>query len=225
MKFRLPFTSVVLFAVAFGCAGAKPDDRFEVSLRAASDDSAPLSDVAFATGNVKLGTTNSSGAFKVRLKGAEGQTLPLAITCPAGYQSAGEPPPLRLTRTRRVGDTVAQPLAIDVTCTRKLRDVVLVVRSENAANLPVHVDGKAATSTSGDGTAHLLLQLDRDVRKVSVTLDTTEQPRLRPQNPSRTFELQGKDAVLVLDQPFSVVSKPAARSGAAPKRHIPYKIQ
>ena len=73
--------------------------------------------------------------------------------------------------------------------------------------------------------AHVLLQLDRDVRKVSVTLDTTEQPRLRPQNPSRTFELHGKDAILVMDQPFSAPSRPTVRLGAAPKRHIPYKIQ
>lgn len=225
MKGYCHFTATALLALACGCAGTKSDDRFEISFRATSDDSVPLSDVSFATGKVKLGTTKSSGAFTVRLRGAEGQMLPLTISCPAGYERAGEPPSLRLTRTRRVGEASTQPLGIEATCIRKLRDVVLVVRSENAEGLPVHVDGKAVTAIASDGTAHLLLQLDRDIGKVSVTLDTTQQPKLRPQNPSRTFELHGKDAILVMDQAFAASPKPQTRSSPAPHRHVPYRVQ
>lgn len=214
----------LLLASTVGCGSKATDDRFEISLRATSDDSAPLADVAFTTGKSNLGKTSSSGVINVRLRGTEGQTLPVSVTCPNGYESSGELSPLRLTRTRRVGEAVVQPLAVEATCVRKLRDVVLVVRAESASNLPVHVDGKPAATTTG-GTAHLLLQLDRDVRQVSVTLDTTDQPKLRPQNPSRTFELHGKDTVLVMDQSFTASRKPQNRNSSAPRRHIPYRVQ
>lgn len=213
-----------LLVATFGCGSKTIDDRFEISLRAISDDMMPLADVAFATGKSNLGKTSNSGAVNVRLRGAEGQTLPITVTCPGGYESSGELSPLRLTRTRRVGQAVTQPLTVEASCTRKLRDVVLVVRAENSSNLAVHVDGKPA-ATATDGTAHVLLQLDRDVRQVSVTLDTTDQPKLRPQNPSRTFELHGKDTVLVMAQSFTASPKPQHRNSPAPRRHIPYRVQ
>jgi len=214
----------LLLVTTVGCGSKSTDDRFEISLRATSDDALPLADVTFATGKSNLGKTSSSGVVNVRLRGAEGQTLPITVTCPSGYEPSGELSPLRLTRTRRVGQAVAQPLTVEATCIRKLRDVVLVVRAESASNLAVHVDGKPAAIAT-DGTAHLLLQLDRDVRQVSVTLDTTDQPKLRPQNPSRTFDLHGKDTVLVMDQSFTASLKPQHRNAPAPRRHIPYRVQ
>ena len=155
MKLRFAACALLLVST-FGC-GAKPtDDHFEISLRASSDDALPLAGATFATGKSNLGKTSSSGVVNVRLRGAEGQTLPLDVTCPSGYESSGELSPLRLTRTRRVGAAGAQPLTVEATCIRKLRDVVLVVRTESASNLPVQVEGKPAAITT-DGTAHLLL--------------------------------------------------------------------
>ncbi len=213
-----------LLLAGIGCAGKPNEDRFEISLHATSDDASPLANVTFGTGKSTLGTSNNSGVIDVRLRGVEGQTLPLRFTCPAGYDAGGELPPLRLTHTRRVGQGVTQAVAVEATCIRKLRDVVLVVRSDNASNLPVHVDGKPAAVTV-DGTAHLLLHLDRDVRKLTVALDTTDQPKLRPQNPSRTFDLHGKDTVLVTDQAFVTTPTAHTRPNATPKRHVPYRIQ
>jgi hypothetical protein len=223
MSLRLVACALFLFST-IGCSSKTTDDRFEISLRATSDDGMPLADVAFATGKSNLGKSSSSGVVNARLRGMEGQTLPVTVTCPSGYESSGELSPLRLTRTRRVGQAVAQPLTVEATCIRKLRDVVLVVRAENVSNLAVHVDGKpAATATAG--IAHLLLQLDRDVRQVSVTLDTTDQPKLRPQNPSRTFALHGKDTVLIMDQSFTASPQPQHPNSPAPRRHIPYRVQ
>lgn len=223
MNLRLTACAVFLVST-LGCSSKTADDRFEISLRATSDDALPLPDVAFTTGKSNLGKTSNSGVVNVRLRGAEGQTLPVTVTCPSGYESSGELSPLRLTRTRRIGEAVAQPLTVEAICIRKLRDVVLVVRTDSASNLAVQVNGKPAATATG-GTAHLLLQLDRDVRQVSVTLDTTEQPKLRPQNPSRTFELHGKDTILVMDQSFTDSPKPHHRNSPAPRRHIPYRVQ
>lgn len=210
--------------LATAACGSKPSqDRFDLSLRATSDDSTPLNNVAFETGKSKLGATDASGALTVRLRGVEGQTLPITFTCPDGYEAAGGARSLRLTHTRGVTEGSSQPLTLDATCIRILRQVVVVVRSENATDLPVLIDGKT-TAIAADGTAHLLLALDRDVRAVTVALDTSTQPKLRPQNPSRTFDLHGKDAVLVMAQSFSS-TKPRQRGSALPQRHIPYRIQ
>lgn len=216
---------VLLLVSTLGCSSRTADDSFEISLRATSDDALPLADATFTTGESSLGKTNSSGVVNVRLRGTEGQTLPITAKCPVGYESSGELSPVRLARPRRVGEAVAQPLTVDATCLRNLRDVVVLVRTESAANLPVHVDGKPAATTS-DGTAHVLLQLDRGVRQVSVTLDTAQQPKLRPKNPSRTFDLHGRDAVLVMDQAFSKArSMPNSHRPPGPRRHIPFRVQ
>jgi hypothetical protein len=220
---RLRFTHLLPLLAVAACGNKTTQDRFELSLRATSDDATPLSNVAFETGKSKLGATDASGALTVRLRGVEGQTLPITFTCPAGYEPEGGARSLRLTHTRGVTEGSSQPLTIDTTCVRKLRQVVVVVRSENATDLPILVDGKT-TAVAADGTAHLLLELDRDVRAVTVALDTSTQPKLRPQNPSRTFDLHGKDAVLVMAQSFTS-TKPRPHGTSLPQRHIPYRIQ
>jgi hypothetical protein len=205
------------------CSGRTTQDRFELSLRATSDDATPLANVEFETGKSRLGATDTSGTLTVRLRGVEGQTLPITFTCPTGYEPSEGARSIRLTHTRAVTEGSSQPLTVEATCVRKLRQVVVVVRSDNATDLPVLVDGKT-TAIAADGTAHLLLELDRDVRAVTVALDTSTQPKLRPQNPSRTFDLHGKDAVLVMAQSFTS-TKPRPHASTAPQRHIPYKIQ
>lgn len=209
--------------IVSACSGKPAQDRFELSLHATSDDAAPLANVTFASGSSKLGVTDASGALTVRLRGVEGQTLPITFTCPGGYESTNSARSVRLTHTRGVTEGASQPLTLEAACVRKLRQVVVVVRSENATDLPILIDGKA-TTLAADGTAHVLLQLDRDVPTVTVALDTSTQPKLRPQNPSRTFDLHGKDAVLVMAQSFTS-TKPRLHSAPLPQRHIPYRIQ
>jgi hypothetical protein len=172
--------------------------------------------------------TGSSGTSSVKLEGTEGQVLPVTAECPEGYASSEKPQPLRLTRSRALGNGQIEPNWFQVTCTRKLRDVVVVVRAEGGGGLGVRIDGKSYGTTDPDGNAHVLLKLERDIRSLGVALDTSARPGLKPESPSRTFELSGRDAVLLVEQRFaqSPRPKPALPKSPlpAPRRHIPERL-
>lgn len=212
--------------VAFTACGSAAPERapFSIQLSATSDDGEPLAGVSFTTNQKDMGTTPESGGFVVHLRGAEGSTLPLRATCPEGYESppAGS---LKLTRVESLSGEVER-LSFDAVCVRKVRDVVVVVHAENGADLPVTIDGEISGRTDAFGNAHVLVPVDREVKSLAVGLDTTERSRLRPQNPRRVFELEGKDAVALFHQPFSEekVRRPA-RSVASAPRHVPYRMK
>lgn len=218
----------VLVLACGGSNVATNGKSFDVVLKATSDDGDPLQGVRFTTGASSIGTTNANGTVSVNMRGSDGQNLPISATCPDGYVSPEQASTLKLTEVRRVNQERPASLGIDVTCIRKLREIVLVVRTANAPSLPVDVGGKTVGKTDNEGSTHVRLQLDRDVRSLSVSLATNDSPTLRPQNPSRVYELDGQDAMLLLGQSFTVERKsPAKRrvaTSATAGKHVPYKI-
>jgi hypothetical protein len=197
-------------------------------LRALSDEGQPVAGAEFRAGSKLFGKSDSNGTIGVTLRGAEGEQVRISVLCPDGYVSPDQPSTLKLAELRRVDQTGPSTLGVEVTCTRKLRDVVVVVRTWNAPSLPVDVAGKTMARTDPHGNAHVHLQLDRDVRTLSVSLGTRDASQLRPQNPSRVFELNGQDAVLLLDQAFTTERKSTSRRvTVATKRqqHVPYQIR
>lgn len=227
MKWSL-LLAILLAPACGGSTAAMTGKSFDVRLMATNDDGEPLEGVSFATGSNAIGTSNPKGLVSVNMRGTEGQSLSIVATCPDGYVGPEQPSILKLTEVRRVNQDGKSSLGVDVTCIRKLREVVLVVRTANAPSLSVDVGGKTVGKTDNDGTAHVWLQLDRDVRTLSVSLSTNDSPTLRPQNPSRVYDLDGQDAILLLDQSFTIERKSAPRRRVAttanPGRHIPYKI-
>lgn len=233
MKKRLPVTLLLLLTSLLlpacgGSAASTNGKSFDVELKATSDDGELLEGVKFATSSSTIGTSNAKGTVSVNMKGSDGQSLPITTTCPDGYVGPEQTSTLKLTEVRRVNQENPSALGIAVTCTRKLREVVLVVRTTNAASLPVDVGGKTVGTTDENGNAHVRLQLDREVRSLSVSLGTNDSPALRPQNPSRVYELDGQDAILLVDQSFTidrkVVVKKRVASSVPRAKHIPYKI-
>lgn len=225
-------SKIALFSALLGGQGCghaepkQPGDAFEVGFSVATDDGEPLRDAKVSAESRALGATDAAGALRVTLEGSDGKTLPVVVSCPDGFVSPERLPALRLTRTRPVGAAASEPIPYRATCTRKARDVVVVVHSEKTAGVPINIDGKASGATDVDGNAHILLHLDREVRSLTVGLDTSARRELRPQNPNRTFELAGRDSVLVLEQSFATVAPRIApqRAAAPPIRHIPYRI-
>jgi hypothetical protein len=212
-----------------GCgAASRPEATpdFEVSFRASGDDGMPLSGVVIQANQAPLGTTNDAGKLTKRLKGAEGQVVEVTAVCPDAYEASEQTPPaLRLTRTRPLGSSQREPITYDVVCQKRLRQVAIVVKSERGADLPVSIDGKRVGTTDGAGNAHALVELDRTTTAVRVDLETTRDPRLQPQNPQRTFELHGRDAVLIFEQPFTLASRAAPRPKSQPiRRHVPQRL-
>lgn len=227
---RIRTTLLLLSSSALACGGAPEpaEQRFETTLRVVSDEGHSLAGARFSLGQQVLGTTGSAGTLTVRVRGSEGQALRLALDCPEGYSPPPALPPLRLTRTRQLDGRGSQALSFEAACTRRTRNVALVVHATNGVALPVLVNGAEQAKTDADGNAHVLLVFDRDQRSVTVELDTTARPELRPAKPERVFELAGHDAVLLFEPSFtSTPAKRAARPARAagpPARHVPYRI-
>lgn len=216
--------------ISMGC-GSNPaqSKSFAVTLDATNDDAESLKGVKFTAGSTYIGTTDERGRLSVSLRGSEGQTVPLAVVCPDGYDAPEEAPKLRLAEIRRVGQAEAAGIHLGTVCTRSLRDIVVVVRTTGATSMPIDIGGKSAGETDLNGIAHLRLSLDRDVRSLSVSLGTNGFPQLRPQNPSRVFELDGSDAILLVDQSFSTEKRPQVRRASAVatppvRKRVPQRI-
>lgn len=233
MKTLYLIATTALFASAFvsacgGSTAATNGKSFDVVLQSKNDDGDPLEGVNFVTGTSAIGTSNPKGMVSVNMRGADGQSLPITATCPDGYISPEQPSTLKLTEVRRVNQEGPATLGLEITCKRKLREIVLVVRTTNATSLPVDVGGKTVGTTDANGNVHVRLQLDREVRTLSVSLGTNDSPTLRPQNPSRVYELDGQDAMLLLDQSFTIDRKVQTRrhtaTNSTPGKHVPFRI-
>ena len=220
---------LILGIAAQACRVKEPgpvSSRFAVELLITNDDGNELAGSVITTGKASLGITGSDGRLRVELEGTDGQVLPISISCPPGYTSLDKVAPLRLTHTRRVNEVSFQPTRFESTCTREVREIVVVVRAETGSGLPLQIDGRPAGTTDADGIAHVLVRADRNVKALNVTLDTSARQDLRPKSPSRTYELTGNDAVLVFDQAFVKTPKAKHPSGHVKHRqNIPYRIE
>lgn len=233
MKTKLSTALQIALAavVLVGCGGSAnaTKKRFSVVLMSSSDDGSPVVNTKFWLGKTALGVTNDRGLLEKSLTGAEGQSATLRVTCPEGYLSPEEATLLSLKEVRKVNQEGPATINVAVTCDRRQRDVVVVVRTNGVVSLPVDIGGKFMGATSADGTAHFHLPLDRGVRSLSVSLQTANQPSLRPQSPSRVFELDGNDAVLLVEQSFtseraSRTKRSAPAAYVPPKKRVPQRI-
>jgi hypothetical protein len=217
--------ALALLAACSPTAGATPEQRFHVTFRAATDDGDSLPGAAFRTGDRLLGVTDSSGSLGTTLSALEGQALPVTVTCPEGFTSPDTVPSLRLARSRLVANQTGKSsvLSLTATCTRESRDVVVLVHADHGDTLHVLVDGKPTATTDSNGVAHILLGFGREVPSFEVRIDTTERRDLKPASPSRTFELTGRDAIVVFEQSMTVAPKLIMKK-AQPARHVPDRI-
>lgn len=217
---------VLLLALTSSCSRGESDKAsFQTAFSVQTDDGTPLEGVALFTGKQRLGVTNPEGRFSVKLTGAPGATLPVETRCPEAYESPSATS-LRLAKIKSLDKDSPRPIEHISTCTRKKRDMVVVVHAERGGSLPVIVDGKPVGMTDELGNAHLRLEVPRETKKVSVSLDTSPSPRLRPENPARVYSPEGRDAIALFEQSFTeapLPRRPAKRSVTAP-RHVPYRM-
>ena len=219
---------VALQLLAAGCGGSESaavSTRFASEFHITNDDGDALASAVIAAGKTRLGTTGPDGLLKADLAGAEGQSLPVTVSCPDGFTGPEKAPPLRLTHTRRVNLSGYQPMRTEAVCQRNVRNLVLVVHALGGAALPLRVDGRPAGTTDADGIAHVLVKADRNVKILNVSLDTSGHQELKPRNPSRTYELSGHDGLLVFDQSLVATPKSVFHGGGSkPRKYIPYRV-
>lgn len=147
------------------------------------------------------------------LVGAEGETTDVTIKCPDAFMSPAKATSIRLTR---FADKSKVP-EYTVSCPPMLRRVVVAVKADNGPNLPVMYLNRMITRTDLSGAAHFALEVAPNTQ-FQVTLDTSENTRLKPPSPSKPFTVPQHDDILVFDQRFELEK---VRVVAAPRPSIP----
>lgn len=198
----------LLLSLASACGGeAKEKPPVEVLIKVDSDPGKPIKGANVLFNGKAIATTDETGAARLTLNGNEGDTYDVNVKCPTGFQSPTKPLSIPL---RRLADPSKTP-EYEVACPPTTRTIVVAVRAENGANLPVMYLGREVARTDSAGAATVLLaNLDAD-SQFELKLDTSEKGNevLRPQNPASVFTIKRADDVFTFDQKF-VVEKPKA---------------
>jgi hypothetical protein len=201
-----------LIALCIGCGGEQQQKPpIEVLVTVTGDPGHPLKDASVLFSAKPIATTDAEGRAKLTLTGNEGDTYDVAVKCPAGFQSPTKPISITLHRFAEPSKTPEY----EVSCPPTTRTIVVAVRAENGANLPVLYLGRAVGRTDASGAATILLpNLDAD-SQFELTLDTTEKGNevLKPQNPTSTFTVKRSDDVLTFDVKFVVEKKAVVWKG------------
>ena len=200
----LVLSSLSAFA---GCQNldTKTQPPFELLVKVESDPGRPLAGAVLVVNTRERGTTQADGRARLSFIGSEGDTFDLWVRCPEGYSSPSKPIAGSL---RRIADPSRLP-QYDATCPPNQRSIVVAVRADNGANLPVMYLNKEVARTDASGAAHVFLPA-KPGDSFELVLGTTERgnERLRPQNPSAPFVVRSADEVFLFEQRFTREREP-----------------
>jgi hypothetical protein len=204
---------LVLSALAIAACARTDHGRqqYDFIVRVQSDPGSPLARVTLSHAGKPLGASDARGLLRLAARGKEGEMLAFDVRCPTGYRQTNKPLSVVL-RQRVEREKLPEYL---VTCPPLKRTVVVAVRAEQGANLPIRYLGRELARTDRLGAAHVMLEAEPE-ESLELTLDTSEQPGLRPSNPSTRFVVGLHDDVVAFKQVFQPMAKPHAfRSRAA----------
>ena len=186
-----------------------PPPPFQIFVRIESDPGQRVQGAVISRNGKPVGTTGPDGRTMLTLKGSEGENVDVGVKCPDQFQSPSKPLTIRLTR---FADKTKVP-EYGAQCPPALRRVVVAVKADNGPNLPVVYLNHVITRTDVSGAAHFALEVAPG-SQFQVTLDTQENPKMKPPSPSRPFTAPAHDEILVFDQHFDVEKdkpKPVAK--------------
>jgi hypothetical protein len=200
-----------------GCEGeALSSQPYPVRVVVHSDPGKAVAGAAVQRSGRPLASTNLAGIALVKLVGHDGDTVDLTVHCPEGFESPAKALSVRLTRP---GDSSKIP-EYAAACAPIFRNVVVAVRADGGARMPVTYLGKPIALTDEAGAAHILLRMHPG-DQFELGLDTSAFPKHHPQNPKASFlvsanadELQRFDVRFEVERPRAIVR----RAPQGPKR-------
>ena len=201
------FASAV-FVVSATFVGRDTEPRaqaYEFTLRVLSDPDEALPGASVSRGRVALGMTDAEGRVRVQALGREGERIAIDVTCPDGYRS----PEVPIAVTLRKAAPQRGP-EYEARCPPLKRKLVVAVRAERGANLPIRYLSREVGRTDEAGAALVMLQSFTD-DTLELTLDTSDEPRLLPRSPSTRFRVPDHDDIVILNQRFELEAKAAPR--------------
>lgn len=216
-------TSMLLACAAFSLAGtgcadlfAKEPPPFKARIVVESDPGKPLANVALSLKGQVLANTGPDGSSTVTLNGRDGDVAELLVRCPEGTAAKGGKASVRLVVRHFEEEHVTEHR---LQCLPTVRRVLVAVRAEGGAGLPVTYLGRTIATTDASGAAVTVIDA-RPGDTAYITLDTSSRPSLRPSNPHEERVVPEMESVLALDVKLGepqadVVSKPkpAVRPG------------
>jgi hypothetical protein len=190
---------------------AVPEHLVEVQAR--GDDQWPLADAEVSIDGRPVGVTDEDGRLSLVLRRPDGAVVTLTAQCPPGYRGGEQKRTLALHQTRALGGPSRVPIQTTVECRPEMRKAAILVRS--APHIPVMVVGREVARTDATGVAHIALPLVPH-SSVRLTLDTSQEPRLRPESPSRAFSMADADEMFVFEQPLELTPLPRKKRRPPP---------
>lgn len=223
--YSLCFTLGACLGGVLACNNEEPPPVYTVRITAVDRDERPLPGVSVSFGKVPAGQTGPDGVLALQRTGAEGTRLVGHIDCPQGFTSDAPDFTITLSQIRGLGSAKAAPLLQTVSCKPLRHEGVVLIKTQQPG-ITVVVDGAPSVQTDALGYAYVYFQRPDD-GQIDVLLDTSAQPKLQPQNPSRRFQLQKDDEIFEYEQLF-VLEKPKPvkrhRPKAPPPKHIPQRL-
>ena len=185
---------------SLGCGGLDPPSQkpFQFYVKVESDPSRAVPGASVLRNNTSIASTGLDGKAMITLKGSEGEITDVFVKCPETFQSPSKPLSVRLTRLSADESKIPEYL---VSCPPNTRHVVVAIKADNGPNLPVYYLNDLVTRTDLSGAAHFALKVPPN-SSFTVRLDTNESPKLKPPNPTRTFQVGAADDILVMEQKF-----------------------
>jgi hypothetical protein len=216
---RLLVSAAVAAGLLVSCA-RRESATYQVLVRVESDPGKPLPGARVAIQGREQGVSDGDGVVALQLAGAPGEVVVVDTTCPSEYRPPKAPLSIVLRRT-----TEDRQPEFRVSCPPLKRTMVLAVRAQNGADLPVRYLGKEIARTDRGGTAHALLAVDPG-ETVTFMLDTgaPEHAQLMPQNPELKVVIPERDEIVILDQSFKVPAAPPKKRHVVRQPSGPQKI-
>jgi hypothetical protein len=190
----------LLASLGLVACGAPSPVRLDVALMVESDPGKPLLGAGVSRTGSELGRSDAQGRIALALSGRAGDSVSLRLECPEGYAS----PEATITILLRPIAKGARIPVYRARCAPLTRSLVVAVRAQNGADLPLKYLGREIARTDELGTAHALLQVAPH-ETVSLVLDTSDPAHaaLRPENPEFTVVMPARDEVALFEKTFT----------------------
>jgi hypothetical protein len=203
MRLPLLFAGLALSLMTTACPKLEepPPPPFRVAVTVEADKGVPLPGAVIQRNNKEIARTEGNGKAIATFRGEDGDQLEVWVKCPDGFDSPIKPITIILRRLADPNKLAEYP----VLCPPAERKVVVAIRADNGGNLPVKYLGRDIARTDASGAATFMLS-GKPGDHLDFTLDTSDKSNemLRPQNPSMSVVVDGKDSYYPLDQPFQV---------------------
>jgi hypothetical protein len=193
-----------------GCTPEAHHTSHRIRVNVVSDPGAPLADAELHAGGRSLALSDATGTIEVELPGRPGDVVQLSLRCPAGYRTPDESLSVLLRETQ----AQERPPEFSWACPPLTRTLVVAVRADRGANLPLRYLGDELARTDASGAAHALLHVQPG-DALTLTLDTSTEPQLMPQHPELKLSVPDHDDLVVFDQAFT---RPKPKSRPIPRK-------